>query len=43
MDSVNALEFGPSDATHHKLVSAIHDLNDDEQRDLHRADLSGTR
>jgi hypothetical protein len=33
-NSVDALEFGPSDATHHELVSAIHDLNDDEQRDL---------
>ena len=33
-DSVDALEFGPSDDTHRELVSAIDDLNDDEQRDL---------
>lgn len=33
-NSVDALEFGPSDDTRHELVSAIHDLNDDEQRDL---------
>ena len=33
-NSVDALEFGPSDNTRHELVSAIHDLNDDEQRDL---------
>ena len=33
-NSVDALEFGPSDDTHHELDSAIHDLNDDEQRDL---------
>ena len=33
-NSVDALEFGPSDETHHELVSAIHDLNDDEQCDL---------
>ena len=33
-DSVDALEFGPSDDTHHELVSAIDDLNDDEQCDL---------
>jgi hypothetical protein len=32
--SVDALEFGASDDTRHELVSAIHDLNDDEQRDL---------
>ena len=33
-NSVDALEFGPSDETRHELVSAIRDLNDDEQRDL---------
>ncbi len=33
-NSVDALEFGPSDDTRHELVSAISDLNDDEQRDL---------
>jgi Protein of unknown function (DUF3775) len=33
-NSVDALEFGPSDNTRHELISAIHDLNDDEQRDL---------
>jgi hypothetical protein len=33
-NSVDALEFGPSDATRHELDSAIQDLNDDEQRDL---------
>jgi len=33
-NSVEVLEFGPSDDTHHELVSAIRDLNDDEQRDL---------
>jgi hypothetical protein len=33
-DGVDALEFGPSDDTQRELVSAIHDLNDDEQRDL---------
>jgi hypothetical protein len=33
-NSVDALECGPSDDTHRELVSAIHDLNDDEQRDL---------
>ena len=33
-NSVDALEFGPSDDTHHELDSAIHDLTDDEQRDL---------
>lgn len=32
--SIDALEFGPSDATQAELVSAISDLNDDEQRDL---------
>jgi len=32
--SVDALEFGASDDTRHELVSAISDLNDDEQRDL---------
>ena len=33
-NSVDALEFGPSDNTRNELVSAIHDLNDDEQSDL---------
>jgi len=33
-DGVDALEFGPSDDTQRELVSAIDDLNDDEQRDL---------
>ena len=33
-ESVDALEFGPSDDTRHELISAIHDLNDDEQCDL---------
>lgn len=33
-NSVDALEFGASDDTRHELVSAISDLNDDEQRDL---------
>ncbi len=33
-ESVDALEFGPSDDTRRELVSAIHDLNDDEQADL---------
>ena len=32
--SVDALEFGPSDDTQHELLSAISDLNDDEQHDL---------
>lgn len=32
--SVDALEFGSVDETQHELVSAISDLNDDEQRDL---------
>ncbi len=32
--SVDALESGPGDQTRHELFSAIHDLNDDEQRDL---------
>lgn len=32
--SVDALEFGPSDATLAELTSAISDLNDDEQSDL---------
>lgn len=31
---VDALEFGPHDETLHEIVSAISDLNDDEQRDL---------
>lgn len=33
-ESVDALEFGPSDDTRRELISAIHDLNDDEQADL---------
>ena len=33
-NSVDALEFGPDDETRHELVSAISDLNDDEQCDL---------
>lgn len=33
-NGVDALECGPSDDTRRELVSAIHDLNDDEQRDL---------
>jgi hypothetical protein len=33
-DSVDTLEFRPSDDTHRELVTAIDDLNDDEQRDL---------
>lgn len=33
-DSVDALEFGPSDNTRNELISAIRDLNDDEQSDL---------
>lgn len=33
-NSVDALEFGPSDNTRNELASAIHDLNDDEQNDL---------
>tara|TARA_R110002167_G_scaffold46135_2_gene137956 strand:- start:3192 stop:3641 length:450 start_codon:yes stop_codon:yes gene_type:complete len=33
-DSVDALEFGAGDDTRHELVSAISDLNDDEQQDL---------
>ena len=32
--SVDALEFGPDDNTQTELVSAISDLNDDEQLDL---------
>ncbi len=32
--SVDQLEFGPADDTLHELISAISDLNDDEQRDL---------
>jgi hypothetical protein len=32
--SVDALEFGPADDTRHELISAISDLNDDEQHDL---------
>jgi hypothetical protein len=32
--SVDALEFGLRDQTRHELVSAISDLNDDEQLDL---------
>jgi len=33
-NSVDALEFGAHDDTLNELVSAISDLNDDEQRDL---------
>jgi hypothetical protein len=33
-DSVDALEFGPKDDTGRELLSAIRDLNDDEQLDL---------
>lgn len=33
-NSVDALELGPDDNTRHELISAIHDLNDDEQADL---------
>ncbi len=33
-NSVDALEFGPADNTRNELISAIHDLNDDEQSDL---------
>ena len=33
-NSGDALEFGPDDDTRHELVSAISDLNDDEQSDL---------
>lgn len=33
-NSVDALEFGPDDDSRRELVSAISDLNDDEQRDL---------
>lgn len=33
-NSVDALEFGPDDDTRHELISAISDLNDDEQLDL---------
>lgn len=33
-NSVDALEFGPADDTRRELVSAIHGLNEDEQRDL---------
>jgi hypothetical protein len=33
-NSVDVLEFGPSDNTRIELVTAIHDLNDDEQTDL---------
>jgi Protein of unknown function (DUF3775) len=33
-NSVDALEFGPEDNTRNELISAIHDLNDDEQSDL---------
>ncbi len=32
--SIDTLEFAPHDDTQHELVSAINDLNDDEQRDL---------
>ena len=33
-NSVDAFEFGPSDNTRNELMTAIHDLNDDEQCDL---------
>jgi len=33
-NGVDALEFGAADDTRHELVSAIHDLNDDERHDL---------
>ena len=33
-NNVDVLESGPGDATRAELVSAIHDLNDDEQLDL---------
>ena len=33
-NSVDALEFGSEDNTRNELISAIHDLNDDEQSDL---------
>ena len=33
-NSVDALEFGSDDNTRSELISAIHDLNDDEQGDL---------
>ena len=33
-ESVDELEFGPSDNTRNELMSAIDDLNDDEQSDL---------
>ena len=32
--SVDSLEFGPFDDTRRELLSAIRDLNDDEQQDL---------
>ena len=31
---VDALEFGAGDQTEHEILSAISDLNDDDQRDL---------
>lgn len=33
-NSVDALEFGPADNTRNELITAIHDLNDDERADL---------
>jgi hypothetical protein len=33
-NNVDVLESGPGDATYDELISAIHDLNDDEQLDL---------
>jgi hypothetical protein len=33
-NNVDALESGPDDPTYAELVSAIHDLNEDEQLDL---------
>ena len=33
-NSVDALELGPADNTRKELISAIHDLNDDELSDL---------
>jgi Protein of unknown function (DUF3775) len=40
-NSVEVLEFGPSDNTRHELFSAIHDLNDDEQCGLFALILLG--
>jgi hypothetical protein len=33
-NNVDVLETAPDDPTYAELVSAVHDLNDDEQRDL---------